>query len=91
MSNAHSDLSKNLNSGELGHHNIQIAYRAWIKQREDIPNELNDLLCGKKHSGGLLYEMFTVIHHTIGNVELAYRRGYQAGQEDANQSQEKEA
>lgn len=80
--NAHEQLSKSLKGGEINHNNIQIAYRAWIRQRQDIPESVRGLLGGHKDDPGLLDELFRGISHVIGATELPYRRGYAEGFKD---------
>lgn len=83
--NAHQQLYENLRDKKINHNNIQIAYRAWVRQREDIPEQVRGLLGGheRKEDPGLLDELFRGISHVIGTVELAFRRGYAAGYDDA--------
>jgi len=70
-----------LKDGTLNYNMIQIAYRACIRQRKELPEGIKDLLGGSdERRTGLLYRMFENISQVIGCVELAYRRGYQAGQ-----------
>jgi len=78
--NPFTDLLDNLNSGKLGHNQIQSAYRAWINQRGDIPDNIKNLLCNETSP---ISSAFSIIGLIIGNMELAYRRGYSAGLEDA--------
>ncbi len=73
-----SQLVKDLVSGDLTLTHIQIAVRASIRQRKDLPDGIKDLLAGKGESNpGVLYRMFKSIQEVIGNIELAYRRGSQ--------------
>lgn len=88
--NAFEELLNNLKEGKLNHLHIQAAYRAWIRGRKDIPDPLNDLLTGKNEAfTGLIYKIFKVMTETIGSMELAYRRGYQAGEEDTKKKKRK--
>ncbi len=76
-------LVNNLVSGELGFIHIQIAMRTYVRRSKDIPEEVKDLLAGKSVTySGLIYHMFQTISEVIGAVELAFRRGNQAGLED---------
>jgi hypothetical protein len=78
MSNAYADLERALIDGKLGHRQVATAYRAWIRERKDIPDGIKNLL-SVPGGGDLLGGMFLVISQTVGRMELAYRRGYQAG------------
>ena len=72
---------EDLVSGELSLTQDQIAIRASIRRRKDIPDCVKGLLAGEEGIGGinagLIYRMFEPIQHMIGTVELAYRRGSQ--------------
>lgn len=71
-----SQLVDDLTTGKLTLTQVQIAIRASIRDRKDIPDEVKDLLAGKgPESPGLIYSMFRPIQQAIGCVELAYRRG----------------
>lgn len=72
-----SQLVEDLTSGDLTLTQVQIAIRASIRQRKDIPDGIKDLLGGKERNAGLIYKMFEPIQEVIGTVELAYRRGAQ--------------
>ncbi len=72
-----SQLVEDLVSGELSLTHIQIAVRASIRQRKDLPDGIKDLLAGKKNNPGLIYRMFEPIEEVIGAIELSYRRGSQ--------------
>ena len=82
--NAHEQLYRSLTDGKINHNNIQIAYRAWVRQRGDMPEAVRGLLGGHENAqdGGLLNGLFQGIAHVMGTVELAYRRGYAAGHEE---------
>ena len=73
------DLLAKLNDGRLTHNNIQIAYRAWKRKSENIPDGIKDLLCGKEGHTSLLFDVFTLMGEIVGKMELAYRRGYAEG------------
>ena len=74
-----------LNDNTLGGNLLQIAYRAHIRQRKDLPEGVRNLLGGTSEANaGLLYKVFKLMSQMEGSIELAYRRGYQAGMEDAN-------
>lgn len=76
--NKFDQLVEDLVSGELGLTHIQIAIRASIRQREDLPEGIKDLLAGGgRGNPGLIYAMFKPIKEAIGTVELAYRKGSQ--------------
>lgn len=52
--------------------------------RATVPKEVHDLLLGLgPESPGLLSSFWVVMGKAFAGVELAYRRGYQAGREDA--------
>lgn len=75
-----SQLVEDLTTGKLTLTQVQIAIRASIRDRKDVPDEVKDLLCGGGsglggHSAGIIYRMFNNIQEVIGTVELAYRRG----------------
>ncbi len=71
-----SQLVEDLTNGDLNMTHIQIAVRASIRQRKDLPDGIKDLLAGKSdRNAGVLYRMFKSIQEVIGTVELAYRRG----------------
>ncbi len=74
-----------LNDGTLGHNHIQIAYRDHIKNSKVLPKAIKGLLAGTSDcDSGVLYLAFKLISQIQGSMELAYRRGYQAGQEAKN-------
>lgn len=80
-----SQLLEDLISGDLSHNHIQIAYRAALREREDIPEGVRNLLGGtSSRQAGVISLMFRMMSETIGSMELAYRRGYQHGQEDCH-------
>lgn len=84
--NPFTDLVRHLNDGTLGHKHIQMAYREWTRRRDDIPDAIKDILSGSSDDfAGLLYRMFGSINQVIGGLELAWRRGYQAGWEEAKE------
>ncbi len=81
------DLVNNLKDGTLGHNHIQMAYRAWIRERAAIPDGIKDILSGRgENESGLLYPLFQVISELTGGVELAWHRGYQAGWEESREA-----
>ena len=58
--------------------NLQQAYRSYIRQRKNLPEDIKDLLCGRSESdSGLIASQFHMISQMIGNMELAYLRGKQ--------------
>lgn len=74
--NKFDQLVEDLTTGKISHTMLQIAYRAAIRQRKDLPEGIKDLLCGRsEYHAGLIYQQFKVISETIGSMELAYRRG----------------
>lgn len=84
--NPFTDLVNHLTDGTLGHKHIQIAYREWVRRRDDIPDAIKSILSGTGDDyAGLLYHMFSIMNQTIGGFELAWRRGYQAGWEEAKE------
>ncbi len=69
-------LVEDLVDGKLGFNQIQMAMRASVRQRKDVPESIKDLLCGRSEShAGLIYKMFKLIQEMMGSMELAYRRG----------------
>lgn len=55
---------------------IMAAYTASIRKRKDIPDAVKDLLCGTgEDNSGYIMRQWGLIQQTIGNIELAYRRG----------------
>lgn len=70
-----SQLVKDLKDGKLGLNHLQIAYRTYLREREDLPEGIKDLLCGGKNAGGLIGKHFQLISELVGNMELAYLRG----------------
>ena len=80
--NAFEELLKNLKKQKLNHNTIQIAYRSWVREREDLPEGIRDILGGRKSDPGLLFQLFQDMANVIGSIELAYHRGYSAGYED---------
>lgn len=79
--NKFDQLVADLVEGKLSFTSIQIAMRASIKERKDLPENIKNILCGQMceggQGGGLIYDMFKPIDHAIGYVELAYLRGKQ--------------
>jgi hypothetical protein len=74
--NKFDQLVKDLADGSLTFLHVQIAMRASVRDRKDLPEGIKDLLCGKGESNaGLIYRTFRLINETIGALELAYRRG----------------
>lgn len=71
-------------SGDISYTQLQIAMRASIRQREDLPRGIRDLLAGQgEHYSGLIYSMFKPIKEAIGAMELAYRRGADGSDDSA--------
>ncbi len=88
--NPFTNLVKYLNDGTLGHNHIQMAYREWVRRRDDIPDAIKDILSGRGEAEtGLLLPIFRSIGQLIGGLELAWRRGYQAGCEETIEKQKK--
>ncbi len=84
--NSFSQLVNDLTDGTLGHNHIQMAYREWVRRRDDVPDAIKDILSGRGEAmPGLLSVQFRTIAQTIGALELAWRRGYQAGWEEAKE------
>lgn len=74
-----------LDDNTLGGNLLQIAYRAHTRHRKEIPEGIKGILAGESDAdSGVLFLAFKLISRIEGSVELAYRRGYQAGMEDAN-------
>lgn len=84
--NPFTDLVNHLTDGTLGHNHVQMAYREWVRRRDDIPDAIKDILSGAGEGAGLLCPMFSSISQLIGGLELAWRRGYQAGWEEAKEA-----
>lgn len=73
-----------LDDGTLGGNMLQIAYRVHTRHRTEIPEGIKDILAGKSEADvGVLFSVFKLISRIEGSIELAWRRGYQAGTEDA--------
>ncbi len=74
--NKFDNLVDDLASGKLSLTQVQIAIRASIRQRDDLPEGIKDLLAGRgPEYSGLIYTMFKSIQEVIGAMELAYRPG----------------
>ena len=74
--NKFDQLVDDLATGVISATTLQIAYRASIRQRKDLPEGIKDLLCGGSEShSGVLFQLFKAMQETIGSLELAYRRG----------------
>ena len=56
--------------------------------RKGMPENTVDLMLGKEGSSSLLNKIYSLIGQTAGSIELAYRRGYEAGFEAANKMEE---
>ncbi len=52
--------------------------------RKCMLENVRDLMLGGETNSGLLDQLYSLIGQTSGAIELAYRRGYQAGIEAAN-------
>ncbi len=73
--NRFEQLVEDLATGKLSLNQVQIAIRASIRQRDDLPEGIKDLLSGSgEANAGLIYRMFKPIQEVIGAMELAYRR-----------------
>ncbi len=74
--NEFEQLVENLKTGKLSLTMIQIAVRASVQERNDIPEGIKDLRAGHEPEySGIIYTMFKPIQEVIGAMELAYRRG----------------
>ena len=74
--NKFDQLVEDLLEGRLSLNQIQMAIRAFVRQRDDLPEGVKDILCGAHEaSAGIIYKMFKPIKEVIGSVELAYLRG----------------
>lgn len=51
--------------------------------RKGMPKECVDLMLGGEAKFSILNSLYQLIGQSAGAIELAYRRGYQAGVEDA--------
>jgi len=49
--------------------------------RESMPPDILDLMIGREGVQGFLTPWYSMMNNMAGALELAYRRGYQAGQE----------
>ena len=78
--NAQEQLVKWLKEGDLGLIHIDIAVMEWIRDREDLPEGVKNLLV-VPGGGGVIRNLFNQMKSIIGTVELAYRRGKQEGEE----------
>ena len=88
--NAFEQYLRWLNDGSLGGNLIQIGYRAHTRARKDIPEGIKGILAGTSDSdSGVLFLAFKLINRIEGSIELAYRRGYQAGLQDGSKSSPK--
>jgi len=69
-------LVEDLNTGKLSLTQIHIAIRAHVRDRDDLPEGIKDLLCGKgPEYAGLIYKMFKPIQEIVGAMWMAYDRG----------------
>ena len=58
--------------------------------REVMPPDIVDLMLGRSaEMSGLFTRIYSLIGETAGSLELAYRRGYQAGLKDAVKKRKK--
>ncbi|KKM67397.1 hypothetical protein LCGC14_1471540 [marine sediment metagenome] len=77
--NTYEELVENLVSGKLNLTHLELAYREYYRRRKDIPEGVKNLLVSKGHTG--LLQFASYVRSICGNVELAYRRGKQHGEE----------
>ncbi len=78
--NKFDQLVEDLESGDLSHTLIAIAYRTWVKRRKEIPIEMKGLLCGESEGdSGLIGKHFALLATTIGSMEVAVRRARDEG------------
>ena len=69
-------LVDDLNNNKITLTMVQIAIRAHIRDRKDLPKSIRGLLAGTSDShAGLIYDIFRLIPESIGITELSYRRG----------------
>lgn len=68
-------LVENLLTGELGILHMGLAYSEFIRRRTDIPEGVKNLLVKVGDSRGLSSHLWRPIAKTVGNMELAFRRG----------------
>lgn len=74
--NKFDQLVEDLKTGKLTLTHIQMAIRAWIRDRDDISEPVRGLLSGRHEAyAGLIYKQFKVIQETIGTVDMAYNIG----------------
>ncbi len=71
--NAFDRLVKDLDSGELSIRHLELAYRAHLRKRKDIPEGVRNLLVSDGGSDLILFAKN--IGDIVGNMELAFRRG----------------
>ncbi len=74
--NAYTRLVEDLKNGDLSLLEIEVAVSVWINARKDLPQPIKNLLV-QAGGGGIVRSLFKQMKDTIGNMELAYRRGQQ--------------
>lgn len=75
-------LVENLCSCELTLTMLELAYNEYIRRMKFIPEGVANLLTPQNEmTRGLLTHCWKTIGATVGNMELAYRRGIQEGEE----------
>jgi hypothetical protein len=87
--NPYEQLEQWIVDGELGLRHLEIAYRASMRECKALPKGIRDILGGKTDSTGLIGRLFSCISGAMGSMELAWRRGYQEGYEDAMEGKPK--
>ncbi len=68
-------LCKDLKSGDLSMTHISIALSAHYRQAEHLPEGIRNIIGGMGEGSGLIHKHFKLMSNTIGELELAYRRG----------------
>jgi vacuolar-type H+-ATPase subunit I/STV1 len=72
--NSYQRLVNDLKSGELNLTHVDLAVMEWLHSRPELPEGIKNLLA-EKEGGGIIRSLFKQMKQTIGNMELAYRRG----------------
>lgn len=72
-------LVANLKNGEFTLRHLEMAYRGYIRDREDLPEGVKNLLVGTEGSGMVRFAGH--ISEIIGNIHLAFLRGKSKGED----------
>lgn len=68
-------LTIDLKNGDLRPIHIAIALSTYYKEAEHLPEGIRDLIGGTGKGTGLVHQQFRFLQNTIGDLEIAYRRG----------------